>query len=573
MNRKRTMTTPRILLVALIAVLALHVRPAMAQQQQQQQGQQQNLLPDIDPQDIEIRSEFKAKFPGLRRQPILGFQPVTRTYQVDPNRMPFIEAEDDRMANLPIVQLSRPSPPSQHLFSYPRARNIFARAGIGNYLTPEARGYANIGLSEKSNLAADLQYESSDGHLDNQNSAYRKFNGSLHFDTRVGEKNRLAFRAGGLSNFNYLFPSSLVATGSTPKKTYDGFHVGGEFQSTDNAVTGWAAAANFRQFNSDLAAGGLSGTNTENVFNASANVQWAGSRPEEVLGVTAEGRIGQYDIDAGNTDQWHTAKLGVRYQRLWNFNMRFSAEADAYQIADANYDSKIYLAPNATLEYWLRDNLKLTVQLNTDVVGHSQQSMYTDNRFLGAYNPVQHTYKLKGLAEIKYDLFTGTTLKGGVSYLSAKDYLYYTRQNGGSGFYSANYMNAQIRKIYASVTHDFIPEKFWVHGRIYYQDHELDSGADIPYLENLGLNAGLSFKPIESVLIEGWTDYAGPRHAPSIGEDLKGFLLVGARGSYQYNDRIGAFVKAMNLLDQNYQLWQGYRERPLQVMAGITVKL
>ena len=41
-----------------------------------QTGSTQNsLLPEIDPQDIEIRSEFRARFPGIRRQPILGFNP------------------------------------------------------------------------------------------------------------------------------------------------------------------------------------------------------------------------------------------------------------------------------------------------------------------------------------------------------------------------------------------------------------------------------------------------------------------------------------------------------------------
>ena len=49
------------------------------------QNTQNTLLPEINPQDIEIRSEFKANFPGLRRQPILGFNPTPRVFQIDPN--------------------------------------------------------------------------------------------------------------------------------------------------------------------------------------------------------------------------------------------------------------------------------------------------------------------------------------------------------------------------------------------------------------------------------------------------------------------------------------------------------
>jgi len=49
----------------------------------------QNLLPDINPQDIEIRGVFKASFPGIRRQPYLGFNPKPRVYRIDPKSLAF----------------------------------------------------------------------------------------------------------------------------------------------------------------------------------------------------------------------------------------------------------------------------------------------------------------------------------------------------------------------------------------------------------------------------------------------------------------------------------------------------
>ena len=70
-----------------------------------------SLLPEINPQDIEIRSEYKAQFPGVRRQPILGFKPRARVFQLDPNRMPYMESVDEVIMNLPIGTLSRPDAP------------------------------------------------------------------------------------------------------------------------------------------------------------------------------------------------------------------------------------------------------------------------------------------------------------------------------------------------------------------------------------------------------------------------------------------------------------------------------
>ena len=50
---------------SLLVVLGVAHSNAIAQDQQESDN---SLLPEIDPQDIEIRSQFKARFPGLRRE-------------------------------------------------------------------------------------------------------------------------------------------------------------------------------------------------------------------------------------------------------------------------------------------------------------------------------------------------------------------------------------------------------------------------------------------------------------------------------------------------------------------------
>ena len=102
---------------------------------------QNSLLPEINPQDIEIRSEFRARFPGLRRQPILGFNPKPRVFQVDPYRMPFMESRDEAVASMAITQLDRPEPPERTIIEEPKRRAIFSRAGIGNFTTQNLMVY------------------------------------------------------------------------------------------------------------------------------------------------------------------------------------------------------------------------------------------------------------------------------------------------------------------------------------------------------------------------------------------------------------------------------------------------
>ncbi|HKL18603.1 MAG TPA: hypothetical protein VJ905_06530, partial [Halalkalibaculum sp.] len=105
--------------------LAVLTIPSVAQQQ----DTENSLLPEIDPQDIEIRSQFRARFPGIRRQPILGFDPTPRVYQVDPNRQPFMETQEQVVANLPVSELSRPNPPAYNPMRYSENIQAYSRLG------------------------------------------------------------------------------------------------------------------------------------------------------------------------------------------------------------------------------------------------------------------------------------------------------------------------------------------------------------------------------------------------------------------------------------------------------------
>ena len=103
------------------------------------QGVQNTLLPEINPQDIEIRSEFKANFPGLRRQPILGFTPRPRVFQIDPTRMPFLESREAAVSEISVTALDRPQEPDKIVWSTPRRPKMTSQFGMGWFVSPELR--------------------------------------------------------------------------------------------------------------------------------------------------------------------------------------------------------------------------------------------------------------------------------------------------------------------------------------------------------------------------------------------------------------------------------------------------
>src|SRR6056297_713179 len=165
---------------------------------------QQNLLPEIDPQDIEIRSQFQARFPGLRRQPILGFNPKPRVFQVDPNRTPFIESEEAIAASVPVGQLDRPDAPTYTPLSYADPATGFARLGIGSFVTPEADIYAIKGFGNKHWVSGNLSHRSSNGHLDEFDSSFRNLDAVVRAHLRLSKSSLLKLDTGVFSAFNYL---------------------------------------------------------------------------------------------------------------------------------------------------------------------------------------------------------------------------------------------------------------------------------------------------------------------------------------------------------------------------------
>ena len=149
------------------------------------QGVQNTLLPEINPQDIEIRSEFKANFPGLRRQPILGFTPRPRVFQIDPNRMPFLESREAAVSEISVTALDRPQEPDKIVWETPRRPKVTSQLGVGWFVSPEFR-VNYYSLTEDGLLGLGTILDSSSGHLYDA-SGYRNLEVNMDYSKKLSE--------------------------------------------------------------------------------------------------------------------------------------------------------------------------------------------------------------------------------------------------------------------------------------------------------------------------------------------------------------------------------------------------
>lgn len=572
---------PRILLLFIITTLI----GFEAQAQNAGEGSPNNLLPEINPQDIEIRSEFRARFPGLRRQPILGFNPKPRVFQIDPNRTPFMETKDEAVANIAISVLDRPEPPTRSILPTPARGNALINAGFGTYLSPEITAHGFYALNPKSALSANLDYRSSDGHLDNQLSGFRFFDGDVHFNTKTNSGIQVNTSVGFVSDFNRMFDVDPAIQNQvnnfteTAPKTYTGGSVSVSAEKKENAFKGWKTGLGFSTYATDLEAGvsPLTGSGAENIFTIDFARFWPGNHLYETFNVAGEAQIGSYDYTGTSNQQWVLTQAGVNYRKLINFNMHISATADVAYVSDA-FSNKVYLAPELDLSY----NLKDAISLNGRVYGgpdmQTMQFHQQTNRFLVTQTPLRHSYTSGALAELNIQLLEGNRIYGGMSYEITKDYAYYDRLTTTVGsdyltFYGLNFDKTNIFEIYGGITQQLNPDKFWFDTRVYVRSPKLDSGDDIPFEERLGVQGSLSYLPLDKLKVTSWASYTGSRQAPASNRELDGFILLNAGAEYQFTSHLGGYVKVLNMLGQKYELWDGYQERPFQAFLGLILKL
>lgn len=570
----------RLCLIAAIGVFTLGFG-VNVQAQDTQPESQQTLLPEIDPQDIEIRSQFQARFPGLRRQPILGFNPRPRVYQIDPNRIPFIEDEETVVANLPIGTLDRPEPPRYTPLEYADPQNGFARFGIGSFLSPEADLYAIARLNEKNRLSASFNHFSTEGHLEDFTDSYRNSDLDLRSIHMISRSTTVKLNAGVRSSFNH-YPGLVTEfgepTGENSRVDMFGFNTGATIDWAKTSLSGFKIAvdgyANQFVLESDLST--LGGDAREWGFGGEVQYSRLGENIQEVHRVKVQSASGGTELIDSPHQGWTVSKISAHYERLFNYQTDVKASLGAAGATDAVNDFTFYLAPEVTITHNLFSGVDLKAHLSGTPSHREWSRVYAENPFLDFRDQLQHQFEWLGYAEAKIEPVSGTAINGGVSYQNIKNYLYYTQNENLQGFpgsteryYSVAFDNANIFKLYGGFSQDLKPEVIWIRVDGAWQRPRLSNDEKIPFIESFSLKGTVAMRPFKQLVVEGWGEYVGTR-LNSEGNSLSPFVMLGGRFEISLHERLGVYGKLINLLDEEYELWQGYPERGFQGYIGIT---
>jgi hypothetical protein len=508
------------------------------------------LLPDIDPQDIEIRGDFVARFAGITRQPILGFSPKPRVFRLDPNRMPYLESQAEVVASLPISDIDRPQAPTYSSPSFPTRHRVLTTAGFGNYWSPEASVHGELQLTERSKLLFRSSILSSQGQDEAQPTSFRLLNGDVSFVRSTSSRSRLTIGAYGRHDFSYLnMEPGLSAVVNAQKQ------VGGHLTWRTQRHT-------FSQTEFNLKSGytALPFDNGETRLDASLSHsltlprigQWLSMGLHTQNGLTGwavnEGRFA-YHARIGSTVQ---TTIGAKSFYGWD------------EVNGATF----FATPDIRVQFKHPSGVMLRGELGGAM---STSGLATDaefNRFYTNFSQSQNelSWLARGLAQ--YATVTGVRLEVGTDFIHHSRIGYFERAGANL---TRSYGKGFILKLHSSASIDIVPESFTAFGTVYLQNASLKNEIRMPFHERYGASVGLSAKPTANILGSAWVESRGPRTIDQVGTTTSAFTLVNAKLDLRFSRTFGLYIKGTNLLNRSYTPWIGYPMLPIQAYGGFTL--
>ncbi|MEX1136721.1 MAG: hypothetical protein WEB89_07450 [Balneolales bacterium] len=548
-----------------LLLLAFITTPLLILGQESDDGS--TLLPDIDPQDIEVRGDFNARFPGLSRQPILGFNPKPRVFQLDPDRMPYIESEEDARSNISSSNLEQPISPSRERMHYPEQAQLFGRLGLGNHESPDARFYGETELSENSVASGDFNFLSSASYLPDELSSFRYFNGRTDWIRRENNS-KLQVGLTGRSDFNHAVPGAIHAGNlDNYRKDYRKLGTHASYRHLNNAYNGWDLKAGYHYF--QVEDGSPLAFSDEHYGRMGARYFWDGRRMEEQFSIELKGEGSFYNTFEEHNLSWYITQLNAFYKRNL-LNSNFSAGVDVFHAYDdVDEPISLYIFPNLKFHYTGFQGGEVEFAVKSFVENSGLEGVHLDNTQLLKNPMIQNEQGLRFTANSQYDLFRGARIFGELNYDGYGSYAYYTLDDDG---YSLNYDDdTNIFEATAGLSYDFIPQLLTLYSDVTWRNSNTSEDQPVPFLESFKSTASLYSNPISNLYLRAWTEYRGSRPINFTEEEMDGYFLFGAQIDFQITDNFGAYIKGLNLLNQDYEIWQGYQERPAQVYGGLTL--
>ncbi len=573
---------PAILGVFLVAVCTGTVS---AQQDTTGTGQ---ALPDIAPQEVEIRGTMDISFPSLERQPLVGFNPPPSTYEIPDERQPYIEEYKQRAANLPSSSLQRPEPP-EATGRFGTVQQGMLKTGAGRYFQRTIYGTLTAAVQPGLSVDAEVDYGGSQGHTPEDDadlsSSYDSFDGRLGL-TSQGTNLQIYGELDGFYDAYVLYGarSQGFDPAAGPLRIEPNRNGAGAALSTGLQTSGIHSSYLEVSYGaSRYETGTETADSTETLFvdrEKRASVDALLNKTFGDFRLSTGGNFNVAGLDDNSVFDSDYFSYDAGLTGVWESGGAVDLELGARILgytADSDVGGELqYISPVARLTFRVSNQLQLYARNTPSVSMPGLTGLYEENPYLGrisSFRPTIAAVDAEGGARI-YRGSMQFAVWGGVR--EYPSYQYFQVENTAvagftRGFFDVGYDEARI--IHAGGRASLqLPDGVQASLELKFRQARLtDNNIVIPYVSPATSNLSFAYPFAgRKGLLEVTGNIYGSRYVDLANDERVGaYVDFDAGASYDFTDSFGIYARIENMSVGALEEWKEYPQPSFVAQGGL----
>ncbi len=482
----------------------------------------------------------------------------------------------------------------------------YARLGAGNFTNILGQFYGSLMLNRYKKLNIEFDHFSSSGGIEdvrldddfldtnldlNLESAERYFTWNAGIGVNYKRYNWYGLdedNINALQDNIQIFNTDISAI--DPLQTYLGLKAYGQLEFEDRFIKN--VKLKLQNFSDDY-------DSSENQLSLSSDFQFYVSGKTLDFDVELDYLSGSFDQSFNQPQQdidygFFTASVQPSMQfEFGDINLDLGLKTTVLNDTELS-DTEFFVYPKIKASYKFTEELMFYAGADGDLNQNSYRSIVNQNPFVSPTLILQPT-------DNAFTGFAGLNGKTGnlsynfkAFYKQENDYAFFIENTDVSGFaaftptnnfefsnsFGLVYDDLSTVGVNAEVNYAAF-DNFNVGLSAHYFNYSVDNLAEVSYLPEYKVDINANYQIGEKWYLHSTLFFVGERESlqyailPADGIDLvpvsvDSFIDLNFGVDYQLNERLGLFISAKNLLDDNYEQWRNYQVQGLQVLGGLS---
>lgn len=239
--------------------------------------------------------------------------------------------------------------------------------------------------------------------------------------------------------------------------------------------------------------------------------------------------------------------------------------------------STTYLLPDVQLNFRLvrASQLFLSAGWNGQLQQNTFEQLATVNPFLSAFKGLGQTISNEIYGGLQTNIGNHITVGGKVSYWQYGNMPLFVNDTATDNKeFMVSYDKVNAVSLQGSLRYT-VGQTISIGGSIIYTTYDADLNKQAWHLPALRLNADVSIRPIQDLLITGYLTVLDGIYAVDKGNrtiELPAAFDLGAGAEYTFIPRLSAFAQVNNIFNNQYERWYGYRAYGMNIFGGLRLK-